>query len=884
MRIYELSGAPSDGEIATKLLRTIKPHATPVVVSAIDAASSLLATGGADGTVKIWDIRGGYVTHTFHGHSGVVSALHFFQVESAEEVTTKSRKKAAEQRRVDNGIANLATTTSYRLASGGEDGKIKIWDLFKRKSAATLDAHVSVVRSLTFSSVRQLLLSGSRDKTALLWDASTWKLVSTTAVLETLESVGFLADEDAFFTAGETARLRIWETTSGKELTEEQATGSELDAILDVLHFSNLPFLLSVHADQTLKLHSLAPILNQSIASLKVRSLPILRRISGNHDEIIDLAYIGERRDLLALATNSEDIRIISLATTVEPHFAAQSSQYFGADVAVLKGHQEIIITIDTDWSGYWLATGAKDNTAKLWRLDPEADSYTCYATFTGHAESIGAVALPNAVPPLGSKEHQNPLECPPKFLITGSQDKTIKRWDISATAKKVPRAAYTRKAHDKDINAIETSFASQSPMFASASQDRTVRIWDVDSGEAMGVLRGHKRGVWSVAFSPPGLPGLTTTSEGGGASTSRGMIVTGSGDKTVRIWSLTDYSCLRTFEGHVNSVLKVIWLPVSSDGKDSRGVQVASAAGDGLVKVWDAQSSECAATLDNHIDRVWALAVRPQIPGQGRDRALGMPQGEDGADNVEDDASNRKSASSTLELVSGSADSTLTFWSDTTAETALQATTQATARIEQDQELQNHIRANNYREAIELALELNHPKRLLELFSTVVNGPHAPGTLTGNQDVDEVLADLSNGQIWALLRRIRDWNANGRTFHIAQRVLYAMNCTYPKERLLSLRRRKAAAISNDDEELVNAMSELSTKQRAQSKESVKDVLDALKAYTDRHHSRHEKTADERYVLMWALQEMDDVNGGLNGTLGVTNGTAHDDVLMLDDA
>jgi U3 small nucleolar RNA-associated protein 13 len=886
MRIYALSGAPSDGTITTKLVRTIKPHATPVVVTAIDAASSLLATGGADGTVKIWDIRGGFVTHTFHGHSGVVSALQFFQVES-EEVSAKSKKKSNQQRSVDNGLANLTKTTSYRLASGGEDGKIKIWDLFKRKSAATLDSHVSVVRSLKFSPARQLLLSGSRDKTAMLWDASTWELVSTTAVLETIESVGFLANEDAFFTAGETARVRLWESTSGKELTEEETTGSELDAILDVLHFANLPFLLSVHADQTLKLHSLAPMLDRLIAGLNVRALPVLRRISGNHDEIIDLAYIGERRDLLAIATNSEDIRIISLATTAEADAAAQSSQYFGADVAVLKGHQEIIITIDTDWSGHWLATGAKDNTAKLWRLDPEADSYSCYATFTGHAESIGAVALPNAVPSVGSKEHQNPLEHPPKFLITGSQDKTIKRWDISATTGKVPRTAYTRKAHDKDINAIETSFASQSPMFASASQDRTVRIWDVDSGEAMGVLRGHKRGVWSVAFSPPGLPGLTTTSEGGGASTSRGMVVTGSGDKTVRIWSLTDYSCLRTFEGHVNSVLKVIWLPACSDGKDNRGVQVASAAGDGLVKVWDAQNSECAATLDNHIDRVWALAVRPQISSHGRDRASAVPQGEDEAGNAEDDASNGIHGSSSLELVSGSADSTLTFWNDTTAETALQATTQATARIEQDQELQNHIRANNYREAIELALQLNHPKRLLELFSTVVNGPHAPGTLTGNQDVDEVLADLSNSQIWALLRRIRDWNANGRTFHVAQRVLYAMNCTYPKERLLSLQRRRPAAISSDDDdddELVNAMSGLSTKQRAQSKESVKDVLDALKAYTDRHHSRHEKTADERYVLMWALQEMDDVNGGLNGTLEVTNGTAHDDVLMLDDA
>jgi U3 small nucleolar RNA-associated protein 13 len=872
MRIYALRGAPSDGEITTKLLRTLKPHATPVVVTAIDDASSLLATGGADGTVKIWDIRGGYVTHTFHGHSGVVSALHFFQVESGEEVSSKRKKKATQQRTVDSEIANLTTITSYRLASGGEDGKIKIWDLFKRKSVATLDAHVSVVRSLKFSSVRQILLSGSRDKTAMLWDANTWQLVSTTAVLETIESVGFLSNEDAFFTAGETARLRLWETTSGRELTEEQTTGSELDAILDVLHFSTLPFLLSVHADQTLKLHALEPILNRSIAGLSMRTLPILRRISGNHDEIIDLAYIGEKRDLLAIATNSEDIRVISLSTRSGSITVAQSSSYFGADVAVLKGHEEIIITIDTDWSGHWLATGAKDNTAKLWRLDPEADSYTCYATFTGHAESIGAVALPNATPSAGSKEYQNPLDHPPKFLITGSQDKTIKRWDISASPGKVPRAAYTRKAHDKDINAIETSFASQSPMFASASQDRTVRIWDVDSGEAMGVLRGHKRGVWSVAFSPPGLPGLTTTSEGGGASTSRGMVVTGSGDKTVRIWSLTDYSCLRTFEGHVNSVLKVIWLPLSSDGKDNRGVQVASAAGDGLVKVWDAQNSECAATLDNHIDRVWALAVRPRIS-----------LSEDGVDKAEDDTSDRNSSSRSLELVSGSADSTLTFWSDTTAETALQATSQATARIEQDQELQNHIRANNYREAIELALQLNHPKRLLELFSTVINGPHAPGTLTGNQDVDEVLADLSNGQIWALLKRIRDWNANGRTFHIAQRVLYAMNCTYPKERFLSLQRRKTAAISNDEEELVNAMSELSTKQRAQSKESVKDVLDALRAYTDRHHSRHEKTADERFVLMWALQEMDDVNGGMNGTLEVTTGVTHDDVLMLDE-
>jgi U3 small nucleolar RNA-associated protein 13 len=878
MRVYALQISGLDEEIEAKLVRTVKPHTTPVVSISIDSTSTLLATGGADGVVKVWDIRGGFVTHTFHGHSGLISALHFFHVDPEdEEQPVKSKKRKNRQRNEEVEEVQNDATAGYRLASGGEDGKVRIWDLHKRKSMATLDSHVSVVRSLEYSSERKLLLSASRDKTVIMWDSRTWSNASTVAVLESIEGAGFLEKGRLFYTAGETARLRIWSTDGGREVTEDQESGSEVEAILDVLHFPTLPFLLTVHADQTLILRDVTPLAGIT-SSQQIPALPIIQRISGTHDEVIDLAYVGRDRSLLALATNLEDIRIISLKT--ETSLGDDSAPYFGADVASLKGHEEIIITIDTDWSGHWLATGAKDNTAKLWRLDPENDSYTCYATFTGHAESIGAVSLPNASPPVGSKEYESPLDHPPKFMITGSQDKTIKRWDIASTGKG-PRAAYTRKAHDKDINAIETSYSSPA-LFASASQDRTVKIWDVETGEAIGVLRGHKRGVWTVAFSPVGMPALTT-GEGGAASTARGMIVTGSGDKTVKIWKLTDYSCLRTFEGHANSVLKVVWLPPpTKDGKDKRGIQVGSAAGDGLVKVWNAQDSECAATLDNHIDRVWALAVKPAPILTTAEQKLLK------ADDVDDEVEDNHT--STLELVSGSADSTLTFWIDTTATTAMQATTQATARIEQDQELQNHIRANNFREAIVLALQLNHPKRLLELFRTVIEKGNDPGSFTGKTEVDEVLATLSASQLWNLLRRIRDWNANGRTHHVAQRVLYALLRIYPKERLLSLqKRRKAAPDSvqdeNVDEALAGAMAELSTKEK--SKESVKDVVDALKAYTERHYTRLEKTGEERFVLLWALGQMDDVSGmkGIENGYANGHGEEHEeDVLMLDEA
>ncbi|EME39592.1 hypothetical protein DOTSEDRAFT_56926 [Dothistroma septosporum NZE10] len=874
MRVYVLQVSDLDDSVEPKLVRNLKPHITPVVVLATDATSSLLATGGADGVVRVWDIRGGFATHTFHGHSGVISALHFFQVDPETEQSSKSKKKKSKQKNEDAEPVQDEAMAGYRLASGGEDGRVRVWDLHKRKSTANLESHVSVVRSLDYSPEQRLLLSASRDKTVILWDSQKWQIASTGAVLETVEKAGFLEAGHYFYTGGETARLRVWSTRGGNEVTEEQESGAEIEGILDVLHHNSLPYLVTVHADQTLVLRSLETLSKGSKSSTRIPPLTVLRRISGTHDEVIDLAYIGRDRSLLALATNLEDIRLISLDTE-DP-----STPYFGADVALLKGHSDIIITIDTDWSGHWLATGAKDNTARLWRIDPRNSAYTCYATFTGHAESIGAVALPSAAPQTGSKGYTHPLDNPPKFLITGSQDKTVKRWDIGSQPGKVPRAAYTRKAHDKDINAIETSHSTTSPLFASASQDRTVRIWDVETGEAVGVLRGHKRGVWTVAFSPPSLPALTTTGEGGAASSAKGMVVTGSGDKTVKIWSLTDYSCLRTFEGHANSVLKVVWLPPPTEGgKERRGVQVASAAGDGLVKVWDAQSSECAATLDNHIDRVWALAIKPTKTNDNKKNTT--------TDETDEADEEGDSDQSSLELVSGSADSTLTFWLDTTALTAQEATTKATARIEQDQELQNHIRSNNFREAIVLALQLNHPKRLLELFSTVTDGPQEEGSLTGRIEVDQVLASLGEGQIWSLLRRIRDWNANGRTHHVAQRILYALLRTYPKEKIMALNRRRKTAAPDTDETLAGAMAELSTKEKTQSTENVKDVIDALKAYTEKHYDRLGKTSEERFVLLWALNQMDDVAGPIGTLKNGVNGHAsdhEDDVLMLDSA
>jgi U3 small nucleolar RNA-associated protein 13 len=97
----------------------------------------------------------------------------------------------------------------------------------------------------------------------------------------------------------------------------------------------------------------------------------------------------------------------------------------------------------------------------------------------------------------------------------------------------------------------------------------------------------GHKRGVWKVVFSPIDK-----------------VLVSCSGDRTMKLWSVTDYSQLRTFDGHTASVLSAKFV--------NKGTQLVSSSADGLIRLWTLRTGECESTMDMHADRVWALEYLP--------------------------------------------------------------------------------------------------------------------------------------------------------------------------------------------------------------------------------------------------------------------------------
>ncbi|KAL2262700.1 hypothetical protein VTK26DRAFT_351 [Humicola hyalothermophila] len=805
MRIYSLKVSPDLDSVEATLVRTSKPHATPVVVLAVDKTSTLLATGAADGAIKIWDIVGGYVTHTVSGPSVLVSALHFFEIAATagDLPSGKKPKKGSRKNQADEGQAHEGGA-KFRLAWGTQDGRIRIFDLHKRTTVPVYadakrkkEAHESNVQSIDYSPEQHALLSGSRDKTMTLWlwRDDGWQ---GTPMLrhELVESVGFLNEGKWMYSAGTSGLLRIWDTTTHHEITTKQGAKSEAESILSAISLPHKSLILCAQSDFTLAMYRVPS--PADITSSSGFLMEPFRRISGTHDEILDVAYVLPDQSMMALATNSEDIRLVSVADTqTQSDTDEEAGAYFGHDVALLKGHEDIVMSLDVDWSGHWVASGAKDNTARLWRVDPANNSYTCYAVFTGHLESVGAVALPKVVPPESSDAFKNPLDHPPAFLLSGSQDRFVQKRDIPRQSQKSKLSSSLRRlAHDKDINALDVSPSGK--LFASASQDKTVKIWDVEALEVQGILRGHKRGVWTVRFAPLHTPAIQGEQ---GSVSGRGVVLTGSGDKTIKLWSLSDYTCLRTFEGHSHNVLKVVWLHIPTEEGAKRRVQFASAGADSLVKVWDANLGETECTLDNHEDRLWTLAVHPK----------------------------------TNTLVSGGSDSKVTFWKDTTIETQAAATEAALKLVEQEQELENYIHAGAYRDAIILALQLNHPGRLLSLFTNVVTTSNPEeGSLSGLKAVDDVLARLSDEQIFLLLLRLRDWNTNARTAPVAQRILGALVKSYPASKFSNLSVRGARG-----------------------QKSLSEVLNALKVYTERHYKRMEELVDESYLVEYTLQEMD---------------------------
>jgi len=241
-----------------------------------------------------------------------------------------------------------------------------------------------------------------------------------------------------------------------------------------------------------------------------------------------------------------------------------------GKIICKLKGHKDNVESVAFSPNGKLIASGSMDNTVRLWDVENKKE----IATLKGHKGSVWDVAFS----PDGNT------------VASGSSDGTIKLWDImrrveNATLKilssqeknntefipwvygltLVGGKILPKKIDNKEIRPgiYAVAFNPDGRLLACASQDGTIRMWDVEQRTEVATLKGHDDIVIDIAFSSDG-----------------NLIISGGADNTVKLWDVEKELEIATLIGHKDRIKCVSFSP---DGK-----LIASASVDRSVIIWD--------------------------------------------------------------------------------------------------------------------------------------------------------------------------------------------------------------------------------------------------------------------------------------------------------
>ncbi|MBF0217153.1 MAG: TIR domain-containing protein [Candidatus Omnitrophica bacterium] len=163
---------------------------------------------------------------------------------------------------------------------------------------------------------------------------------------------------------------------------------------------------------------------------------------------------------------------------------------------------------------------------------------------------------------------------------VSGGSDKTLRVWDLESGV-----CLHSLHGHDDIIRSA--AITPDGVRAVTGSWDKTLRVWDIENGVCSYVLRGHTDDVRCVAITPCGK-----------------KAVSGSRDGTLRVWDLENGSCisaLKKIDGHIESVA------ITPCGR-----KAVSGSSDKKLRVWDLETGACSSTFTGHNNNIVSVAVTP--------------------------------------------------------------------------------------------------------------------------------------------------------------------------------------------------------------------------------------------------------------------------------
>ena len=583
------------------LLSFLSGHADEVRALALDRENHLLASGGRDNTIRLWDLdTRKLIGDPLEGHDDWVSGLAFDpqgQVLVSSSADGTLRRWDVETLAPigppltghDGAVWAVALSPNGQvITSGGEDGTVRLWDISSGEALGDpLQGHTDIVFSVSFDPAGEKLVSSSADGTVRLWDVATSEPIGDP--LEGHDDWVFRAvfspDGGLIASGGADNTIRLWIASVGDPLGDPIL--GHTGWVRDLAFSADGTTLLSAGADHTVRLWN--PLSGQQTAIY-----------DGHQDEVWaadfgpdESTFISGGEDALVLLWDStgkaglgqdfarQNEAVLDLAMTADGAMIASASgnpggagddntirlwdAETGDEIAVLEGHERSVTGVAFSRDDRLLASSSVDRTVRLWDVQTRQP---VGEPLTGHMDAVLEVTLR----PDGQR------------VASGDFAGVIRQWD----AKTGLPIGDPLAGHTAEVTSV--AFSPDGRTLASGSADRTVRLWNPETGDLLGdPLVGHLDEITSVVFSPDGRVL---------ASTSR--------DRTVILWDVATGQPLgQPLTGHANWVSDVAFHPVAS--------LLATASRDGTVMLWDLRTRRpLGQPFAEHTDWVTSLVFAP--------------------------------------------------------------------------------------------------------------------------------------------------------------------------------------------------------------------------------------------------------------------------------